>query len=245
LQSPAYRTTVIAGVFLFVGFGVAENLANYIYTYFWGFTPQQIFGFILVVVVASLGVLSTARQLSARFGKRNVGMACGFIHATAFPSLILLKLGGFLPPPGSAALLIMIGVAAYVGYSAIIMGMTMIGSMIADITDEHELRTGARQEGLLYSANMLLDKAASGLGVFCASIVIKIASIPAGASRDSVPLQIINSLGLLSMGIAVVFGLGMAWSFSRYRLSRERHVEIVVELEKSRTLRGTIQASSA
>jgi Na+/melibiose symporter-like transporter len=236
---------VIAGIFLFVGFGIAENLGNYIYTYFWGFTPRQIFGFILVIVVASLGVLLTARKLSARFGKQKVGMVCGLIHATAFPSLILLKLGGVLPPHGSTALLLMIGVAVYVGYSAIIMGMTMIGAMIADVTDEHELRTGARQEGLLFSANMLLDKMASGAGVFGASIVIKIASIPVGASRDAVSLDVIRNLGLLSMAIAVVFGLGMAWWFSRYRLSRERHEEIVVELEKRRPLRGAIQAASA
>jgi len=172
-------------------------------------------------------------------------MVCGLIHASAFPSLILLKLGGFLPPTGSTALLLMIGVAVFVGYSAIIMGMTMVGAMIADITDEHELRTGARQEGLLYSANMLLDKAASGVGVFGASIVVKIASIPAGASRDTVSPHVIQSLGLISMGIAVVFGLGMAWSFSRYQLSRERHVAIVVELEKGRTLREATQAGSA
>jgi len=121
----------------------------------------------------------------------------------------------------------------------------MVGAMIADITDEHELRTGARQEGLLYSANMLLDKAASGVGVFGASIVVKIASIPAGASRDTVSPHVIQSLGLISMGIAVVFGLGMAWSFSRYQLSRERHVAIVVELEKGRTLREATQAGSA
>ena len=139
----------------------------------------------------------------------------------------------------------MIGVAVYVGYSAIIMGMTMIGAMIADITDEHELRTGARQEGLLYSANLLLDKAASGVGVFGASIVVKIASIPAGASRETVSPYIIQNLGLISMGIAVVFGLGMAWSFSRYRLSRERHDEIIVELEKGRSSRGAVQVGSA
>ncbi len=245
LESSAYRATVIAGIFLFVGFGIAENLGNYIYTYFWGFTPRQIFGFILVIVVASFGVLLTARKLSARFGKRKVGMVCGLIHASAFPSLILLKLGGFLPPTGSTALLLMIGVAVYVGYSAIIMSMTMIGAMIADITDEHELRTGARQEGLLYSANMLLDKAASGVGVFGASIVVKIASIPAGASRDTVSPHVIQNLGLISMGIAVVFGLGMAWSFSRYRLSREQHGDIVLELERSRTLREAIRAASA
>ena len=245
LESPAYRATVIAGIFLFVGFGVAENLGNYIYTYFWGFTPRQIFGFILVIIVASLGVLLTARKLSVRFGKRKVGMVCGLVYATAFPALILLKFAGVLPPPGSTTLLLMIGVAVYVGYSAIIMGMTMIGAMIADITDEHELRTGSRQEGLLYSANMLLDKAASGVGVFGASIVVKIANIPAGASRDTVSSQVAQNLGLLSMAIAVVFGLGMAWSFSRYRLSRERHVQIIAELESGRTFREAVNAGSA
>ena len=96
LASPAYRAAVLAGVFLFVGFGVGENLGNYINTYFWGFSPQQIFIFILIIFVASLGVLLLARPFSARFGKRNVGIACGLIYATALPSVIMLKLNGLL-----------------------------------------------------------------------------------------------------------------------------------------------------
>jgi len=245
LASPAYRAVVLAGVFLFVGFGVGENLGNYINTFFWGFTPRQIFIFILIIFIAALSVLLTARRLSGRFGKRNVGMICGLVYATTLPTVILLKLAGILPPPGSRSLLFLLCIAVYVGYSAIILGMTMIGSMIADVTDEHELRTGVRQEGLLYSANTLLYKAASGVGVFGAGIVVKIAGIPPGASPGTVSIEVVRNLGLLSMGITVVFGLGMAWSFRHYRLGRVRHSEIVAALEANRTSTGALRGAAS
>jgi Na+/melibiose symporter-like transporter len=123
--------------------------------------------------------------------------------------------------------------------------MTMIGSMIADVTDEHELRTGVRQEGLLYSANTLLYKAASGVGVFGAGIVVKIAGIPPGASPGTVSIEVVRNLGLLSMGVTVVFGLGMAWSFRHYRLGRVRHSEIVAALEENRTSTGALRGAAS
>ena len=52
----------------------------------------------------------------------------------------------------------------------------------ADVTDEHELRTGSRQEGLLFAALMLIAKAASGLGPLVGGLVLKIAHFPENAS---------------------------------------------------------------
>jgi hypothetical protein len=66
--------------------------------------------------------------------------------------------------------------------------------MIANVTDEHELRVGVRQEGLLFSANMFVTKSASGLsppGRACRQV----ASFPKNAQPATVDPTAVRHLG--------------------------------------------------
>ena len=127
-----------------------------------------------------------------------------------------------------------VGAASFVSYTAMIISMIMVGSMIADVTDEHELRTGARQEGLLFSANALIAKASSGLGVLVSGLVIKLAAFPANATTSSVDPQVVHNLGLFTALITLLFGVGMVLGFLPHRLTRERHDAIIEELQRVR-----------
>lgn len=233
-ESQAYRATIFTGLSIYVGFGVLENMTNYINTFFWGFTSEQIFVFILVIFVASMGVLVFAPRLAARYGKRQVGIVAGLLIGLGTPVTVSLKLLDVLPPNGSQQLLLIQCVAVFVTYSGIILGMALVGSMVADVTDEHELRTGKRQEGLLFSATAFLAKAASGVGVLGAGAVVKIAKLPVNARPDEVAPGVIQSLGVLALVIVASFAAGTAFFFSRYRLSRERHREIARDLVERR-----------
>jgi hypothetical protein len=158
---------VLGGLFLFVGFGMAENISNYVNTFFWGFTSEEIATFIPVIFLASFTVLALARRLVARLGKRGAAMLGAALPATLLPLAVSLRLFDVLPPNGHPALLQILRVNVFFVYSGLILAMAMVGAMIADVTDEHELSTGARQEGLLFSASAFLSKAASGAGLSC------------------------------------------------------------------------------
>jgi GPH family glycoside/pentoside/hexuronide:cation symporter len=108
--------------------------------------------------------------------------------------------------------------------------MTVIGKMIADVTDEHELRTGVRQEGLLFSANMFLTKAASGLGTLVSGVLIKLAHFPEKAAPGSVDPHTVTNLGVGAALASVAFGAVTYFFYARFQLSQERHAEIVREL---------------
>jgi Na+/melibiose symporter-like transporter len=112
--------------------------------------------------------------------------------------------------------------------------MTVIGKMIADVTDEYELLTGSRQEGLLFSANMFLTKAASGLGTLVSGILIRVAQFPDNATLTGVDPSSVRNLGLGGALGGVVFGVVTFYFYSRFRLSQERHAEIVRELAARR-----------
>jgi GPH family glycoside/pentoside/hexuronide:cation symporter len=237
-SSPAYRAAVLAGLCLYVGFGLGENLRNYVNTFLWGFTSEQIAVFLYVIMIASGVVLAVTGSLAARLGKRRLAIVASILPGVITPALIGLRLVGVLPGGGEPILLRVISVTVFFEYGFIIIAMTIVGSMIADITDEHEMRTGSRQEGLLFAANTFLMKAASGFGVLGASLVIEAVDFPEGASAQAVSPDVLRSLGAITALGTLLLWAGAVFFFFRYHLSRERHGEIMAELGRQRADRA-------
>jgi glycoside/pentoside/hexuronide:cation symporter, GPH family len=234
LASPNYRWAVIGGLLGAVGFGLAENLGNYMNLFFWGFRAQELAVFIGVIALASLTVLTFAPRLASRFGKGRVARTAALVAGLVTPTMVTLKILGVLPEAGSTALLRILCVTVFIGYGAIIVGFVMVGAMIADVTDEHELRTGARQEGLLFAAMTFIAKAASGLAPLVAGIVIKLSGFPDDAKPGAVAPETIQSLGVFAAIFAFAVGVAATLAYGRYRLTREVHRGIVVDLERAR-----------
>ncbi|MCH8258391.1 MAG: MFS transporter, partial [Proteobacteria bacterium] len=115
-----------------------------------------------------------------------------------------------------------------------------INSMFADITDELELTTGERQEGIVYSARAFAGKAAVALGTVVGGVALDVIAFPKNAVPGTVDPDIIFNLGLFQGPITSVFTLGGLTLYLGYKLSRSRHKEIVSELtrrkEESRSL---------
>jgi GPH family glycoside/pentoside/hexuronide:cation symporter len=222
-----YRTVVVAGLLGAVAFGLSENMGNYMNLFFWGFAAQELAVFIVVIAVASIVVMIAAPKLAARFGKGRVAVGAALLSSSVNPLMIALRFVDVLPPSGDPALLRILCVAVFFGYSGIITGFIMVGAMIADVTDEHELRVGSRQEGLLFSAGTLVAKAASGLAPLLAGIVIKLAGFPDQARLGSVDPQAVRRLGIFVALFGLALGLLAALAYARYRLTRQEHASIL------------------
>jgi glycoside/pentoside/hexuronide:cation symporter, GPH family len=178
--------------------------------------------------------------LLVRYGSRQVGMGCAVIMATVNPLMVVLRMLGLMPAAGSSALFLILAVAAFIGYAGVIMSMTVVGKMIADITDEHELATGKRQEGLLFSASIFMQKAASGIGTLVSGILIKAAQFPENAAAAKVEPQIVLNLGIGAALGGVVFGGLIYYFYSRFKLNQARHAEIVAELARRRSAQVSV-----
>jgi GPH family glycoside/pentoside/hexuronide:cation symporter len=99
----------------------------------------------------------------------------------------------------------------------------MIGSMIADITDQHEAKYGNRSEGIYFAASSFASKAIGGFGVVISGVVIDLAGIQRSATIETVDPESLTTLAL-AMGPGVMIMIGstiIAASF--YDLSREKH----------------------
>ena len=101
-----------------------------------------------------------------------------------------------------------------------------INSMFADISDELELVTGERQEGIIYSARAFAGKAAVALGTVIGGFALDFIAFPKNAVPGEVDAGVIFNLGLFQGPATSVFSMAALLLFLKYSLSREKHAEI-------------------
>ena len=150
---------------------------------------------------------------------------------------VTLRLLGFFPDNDSFWLMqILVGVAFVQGIG-VSQGVVSFGSMVADIVDDHELKTGRRQEGIFFASVSFAGKATSGFGGLIAGIGLDLINWPTGAeirtAADVAP-ETLTNLGLLFGPGVAVFGFTAVWLYTRYQLNREQHAEILRQLRVRR-----------
>jgi Na+/melibiose symporter-like transporter len=226
LDNAHFRPFFLGIVLFFVMRGIQEVLTVHMATYFWVLDADQIAavsfaglpGFLLGVPFWTLA----GRRLDKR---------PAFLLGTAGFSLCVMgppmaKLLGAFPSPESGlylGLLIAFGLLAAFCASA---GLVMAGSMMADIADDHELASGARQEGIFFGALAFAAKSTSGLGSFIAGIGLDLIAFPTQAAPADVPTAKVTALGVFyGPGIAVL-AIAALVLLSRYGIDRRRHAEI-------------------
>jgi GPH family glycoside/pentoside/hexuronide:cation symporter len=115
--------------------------------------------------------------------------------------------------------------------------LVSFGSMMADVTDEHEYQTGIRQEGIFFGAIAFSAKATAGFGSFIGGLGLDIIEWPTGpeiqTAADDPPETLVN-LGLLYGPVVAAFAIVSLWCYTHYQLTKERHAQILEELRKRR-----------
>jgi GPH family glycoside/pentoside/hexuronide:cation symporter len=230
----SYRMLVVAAVFAAVAGGFNDVVGLYVNTYFWEFSTNQIAVLIWGLVFATLLAFDVTPRLAARFDKKRATVGILTFAIVVGPMPILLRLAGWFPPNGHPSLLPIILVHLTIIVAAVISVSITVASMIADVVDEGELATGKRQEGMFTAAIAFSAKATSGLGGLFAGIALDLIAFPKGADPGTVPPGKVFNLGL-AVGPGLMFFYFVTLAFiARYRITRERHGEILAELEHRR-----------
>lgn len=234
LANRSYRVLVLAGLFAAVAGGFSDVVGLYMNTYFWGFSTEQISLLLVPLVIATVLVFSAIRSVTEHYDKKSTALSLATLAVVIGPLPIFLRLLGWMPANGSPVLLYLIMAHSLVVVSAVIAIGILVASMIADTVDESELSTGKRQEGLFSSAIAFTTKATSGIGSFAAGIALDLIAFPKGMDPSQVPPDKIFLLGLaVGPGMVVLYILTLIF-LARYEITRERHEEILVELERRR-----------
>jgi GPH family glycoside/pentoside/hexuronide:cation symporter len=150
--------------------------------------------------------------------------ACGFVIAgTCFHLLpYILRFMHVLPDPGWTRVAVLYPIFA-LSTSLTVSSFILGASMMADVVEESQSRTGRRNEGVFFAGSFLVQKCTSGLGIAVAGAILAIAGLqdridPAAASSDKVDRLTITFV-LLYGTLAIC----AAFLFSRFPFGRAEH----------------------
>jgi GPH family glycoside/pentoside/hexuronide:cation symporter len=228
---PAFGAVVGASILFGINQGMVQALHLYMATYFFELSNSQItFLFAGAIVGIVIGSLLSRPAAALIREKRNLFIAGTAWYALWTSSIIVLRLLDLLPgneDPIVAVLYITSGCISAVGLGVAI---PLIGSMIADVTDEHERQHRSRQEGIYYAAASFAGKAVGGAGPILAGFIIDLAGIiPGSAPADVDPAAITRFGWATGPSVILLSALSIAciWFYS---ISRQRHAEILAEI---------------
>ncbi|MGB0922171.1 MAG: MFS transporter [Alphaproteobacteria bacterium] len=206
--------------------GTNEALSLFMNTYFWGLRPEDLrwFGFAIIGAVIAFAAVPT---IQLRFDKKTI-----IVFVIAFlvlngMAIVSLRLLDVLPPNGSSALLwiLVVNTTLRAGL-ATAMGI-IFGSMVADVLDDQQLKTGKRQEGVFNAALSFSGKLTSGFGVIVGGLVLDyVVKIPSATDPSAVDPNAVLRLGVTDALIVPLFLLPILWWMGNYRITRARQQEI-------------------
>ncbi|CAN7551972.1 MFS transporter [Phenylobacterium sp. LjRoot219] len=218
-----------AAVCLSIGSGIGNALSTYWLLYYYQFSQAQM---TLLVAPLAVGMVLTAAApaLSSKLGKRNAAIALCWVYVAAVATPILARAFDLVSPK-SPALLGLVMLQSLLAPTSIVMVLVILSSMIADLVEDAEVRTGRRAEGLLLAANCLVRKATMGLGTLGAGMILAMVSFPQGAERSEVPTAMLLDMAVLYLAVKVVLFALMGGILLQYRYDRAAHEATLRQLK--------------
>lgn len=210
---------ILLTVWLIQGLGgavlgtLAPFLAQYILE-----EPDQMAKLPAFYVVASVVSIPFWVALSRRLGKRDVwrmamvgtGLSFGATFFVGAGELALMRI-------------LLVGAGFFSGC-----GQVLGPSMLADVIDYDEHRTGERKEGAYAAAWGFAIKGAVGFQIMVAGVVLQLAGfVPNSEQTETVKL----AMRILYAGLPFTFFLAGATLFSRFAFNEREHAEVRAALD--------------
>lgn len=248
LNNRSFVVLTISGMFMNVSLGLKTALELYFNLYFWGLTQGQLAIMTVTGVVASIVGVLLAPVISGKIGKRYAAITMFFGAVVALLLPIGLRVAGVMPANGTNLLFgILIVDFMANGIMAIMTGV-MLQSMIADVVEDSEVKTGRRSEGLLFSADNLFKKIVSGVGVFVSGVLLTFVAFPQGAKPNEVDPEMLRNLALIYLPTIGGFYAVAICCLFLYKIDKSIHEENLRKLAEgameSRTTDAQIEGGS-
>lgn len=226
----SFAALTASTLFSFVATGVLFALNIYFSTYFWHLGAGQIAAINLVLVIAPFLALAVATPLSRRFDKKRATIALFVGCLVLYCAPLVLGVIGLLPREASITVIaVLMGFALVTTTLGIACGI-MGASMMTDVVEDSQIRTGRRSEGVFFAAISLVQKAVSGLGAFIAGLLLALVHFPQKASPETLDPAIPRELALVYLPTVIVLFTLSILCLLFYRIRREDHDANVMKL---------------
>lgn len=224
LKNRAFVMLMLSGVFSFTSTGLTFALSTYLNTYLWSL-DATVFGiFTVTLLVGAVAAFAIASRLSAWLGKKTSAVLIMSLYPPVAIAPYALRSLDVFPRVGEPALLPMLmlfmGLAAALGTA----GAIIAASMMSDVVEDDQLRTGERSEGLFFAGSFFMQKCVSGLGLLLSGAMLTAVRFPIGAAPGTVPDEVLANL-VKDYAVALfVLGSLAAWFLWKFPLGgRKEH----------------------
>ena len=222
-RNRAFRILMLAALCAYVNQGVIYALSVYTSTHLWGFAPETFIIQGATLMTAALIAFALAPRLGKRFSKPAIASRVVLAGALFVTLPYWLRLLGVPLLPGNPLTIPLVLGIGMVGTACNITGFILGASMMADVVEDSEERTGRRDEGLFFAGSFFVQKCTSGIGIFLAGLMLAAAGFPAKAVQGQVPIDILDRLALIHAGTYLLVAFLSALVFRHFPFGRSEH----------------------
>lgn len=235
-RNRSFRILFFSALLAYVAAGLNGALNSHLNVFVWKVRPESIqyitYAYLLGI---AMGVPLTPVML--RYMEKRTAVLWGLV--------IVILCWSVLPGLRAMGLFMLTGDAAVPWLSADLwfggvgIGMLAVAypSMMADATDEHEVKFGSRREGMYFAGLGFAGKSAAGAGALLGGLALDILQFPKEAGRDIHAVLSEDVLAGLALAWGPISGLIAAVATAMlipYAITRARHDEITVALKAKR-----------
>ena len=208
-----------------VSSGLALSITLYVTRYVWQFSELAFKLYPVALGLSVVAMFLIVGPLHRRFGKPISGAAGSLVTLAIAATPYLLLLAGLWPTTGSV-----LSTALFMGFmvaanTAGVVTVISATSMVAEIVEAYEERTGKRAEGTFYAGNWLVTKTATGGGILLTSLIVDIVGLAPGTAQADVATEVVRNLAIAYLVVATVLAVTAAFWLARFPISRADHEE--------------------
>jgi len=220
----------------YISQGVTLSITLYVIRYVWQFSEMAFKLYPLALGLSVVAMFLIVGPLHRRFGKPASGAGGSLATLGIAGTPYMLFLAGLWPQTGST-----LSTVLFIGFmvaanTAGVVAIISATSMVAEIVEAYEERTGKRAEGTFYAGNWLVQKSATGGGILLTSLIVEAIGLEPGTAQAAVAPDVVTNLALAYLVVSAVLALTAAFWLARFPITRADHeARIASRLQAERT----------
>lgn len=230
LRNRSFLVLMVAGMFGYIGLYLGFALTTYLYTFMWRLAASAL---VVYTVATMLGVVLAfiiAPRVSRAMGKRNAAMAFLLLSIPIASAPYLLRPLGLFFANGDPALLPVLLAGTTVATALSVGVFILFESMVSDVVEESQARSGKRSEGAFFAGLFFMKKAVAGLAIFLSGALLGLVGFPEAAKPGAVPLEVLGRLSLGFAFLTIACGVAAVLALLRFKMTRSDHEDRVARL---------------
>jgi GPH family glycoside/pentoside/hexuronide:cation symporter len=219
------------GVFKYTAIGLYGATSLYFGTYVYKLAAPQLALLTFDSLVAATIAAPLAPVFSRWLGKRNTSMVMAIFGILLGTSPLVLTYLRVFFAPGDPMLLPTLFVIGATYGAMIAISLINTSAMLADVVEDHAVRTGTHSAGVFFAASSFMQQCSSALGIFAAGLVLTWAGFPEKVDPAQVTRAMEQSLLIHYLPVTIGLWLVGVLFLLFYPITEAKHRENVARLQ--------------